>query len=252
MAWVRTEEGAPLHPKFFRSGVAAFGFWAACLAYCVRYLTDGFIPARDLPLIFPGTPPEDVMTLVEILVREGLLEVRGERYKMHDFEHYQPLKKDYLRAQRERITRARQGGINSGISRKRAASTKREVFPSDKTNSEPNRTEPIRTEPKVVQKSIVGLTPDATPLNGFRHEAETILDFLNEKAGRTFRPSRSNLALIEARLKAGASVEDCRGVIVRKVRAWATDPKMAPYLRPATLFGAVKFDQYIGEQGRPS
>jgi uncharacterized phage protein (TIGR02220 family) len=90
------------------------------------------------------------------------------------------------------------------------------------------------------------------PLNGFRSQAEVVLAFLNTKTGRTFRPTPSNLALIEARLKAGASIEDCRGVIVRKVRAWATDPKMATYLRPATLFNATKFDQYIGEQGRPS
>jgi uncharacterized phage protein (TIGR02220 family) len=104
----------------------------------------------------------------------------------------------------------------------------------------------------LIGRSIVGQTPDVRPLNGYRHDAETILSFLNAKAGRTFRATPSNLTLIEARLKAGASLEDCRGVIVRKVRAWAADPKMALYLRPATLFNATKFDQYVGEQGRPS
>ena len=99
---------------------------------------------------------------------------------------------------------------------------------------------------------IVGLAPDVPPRNSYRAQAREILDFLNLKAGSAFEPVEANLKLIEARLKEGASVEACRGVIVRKVRKWATDPKMAEYLRPATLFNATKFAQYVGEQGRPS
>ena len=38
-----------------------------------------------------------------------------------------------------------------------------------------------------------------------------------------------------------------RAVVVRKCRDWAADEKMEPYLRPATLFNATKFAQYVGE-----
>ena len=57
----------------------------------------------------------------------------------------------------------------------------------------------------------------------------------------------ANLDLIEARLKTGASVDDCKAVIQRKVRDWRGDPKMAKYLRPETLFAARHFESYLGE-----
>ena len=92
--------------------------------------------------------------------------------------------------------------------------------------------------------------PDALPpskLNGKKTEAVEVLNFLNEKAGRAYRPTEANLGFIVARFKEGATVSDCRKVIAKKCREWATDEKMAEFLRPATLFNRQKFDQYIGE-----
>jgi len=43
-------------------------------------------------------------------------------------------------------------------------------------------------------------------------------------------------------------VQDCKGVIARKVREWQDDPKLAKYLRPETLFDATKFESYLGEK----
>jgi len=83
--------------------------------------------------------------------------------------------------------------------------------------------------------------------NKFRLQAIEVLNFLNEKTGRAYRPVDTNLKLIIARLKTGASVIDCRQVIAKKTREWKGDKKMAEYLRPATLFNATKFEQYMGE-----
>lgn len=88
------------------------------------------------------------------------------------------------------------------------------------------------------------------PENGhypFRTNAITVLNFLNERAGRNYQPTRVNLDLIVARLREGATVTQCKAIISRKVAAWGEDPKMAPYLRPATLFNATKFSSYQGE-----
>lgn len=74
-----------------------------------------------------------------------------------------------------------------------------------------------------------------------------ILDFLNLKAHKAYRPTDSNLGFIMARLREGATAGDCKQVIAKKVREWGTDEKMEPYLRPATLFNRTKFDQYVGE-----
>jgi uncharacterized phage protein (TIGR02220 family) len=84
---------------------------------------------------------------------------------------------------------------------------------------------------------------------GLRPTAQKILEFLNEKAGKAFRPVAAHLDLIQARLKDGATEANCRGVIARKVREWGPDPKMAKYLRPETLFNRTKFESYLGERG---
>lgn len=79
-----------------------------------------------------------------------------------------------------------------------------------------------------------------------KNQAKEILEFLNEKAQKNFKPVDANLKPIMARIKE-SSMKDCRQIIAKKVREWSNDPKMAPYLRPATLFNATKFAQYQGE-----
>ncbi len=83
--------------------------------------------------------------------------------------------------------------------------------------------------------------------NGFAAHAKEVLAFLNKKTGRHYQPVKANLRLIEARLREGATVEQCRAVIGRKVAQWRNDPRMTEYLRPATLFAASKFASYQGE-----
>ena len=91
----------------------------------------------------------------------------------------------------------------------------------------------------------VGLAPDE-----LHDQCVSILAFLNETAGRDYKPVPANLRLIEGRLKEGATVEVCKAVITRKCAEWAGG-EMAQYLRPATLFNPTKFAQYQGDAGRP-
>ena len=101
--------------------------------------------------------------------------------------------------------------------------------------------------------------PDVHPLessqtppkgNGaFKAEAKEVIEFLNAKAGRKYRPEGPNLEFVVARLKEGYELRQLRGVIAKKCRDWMADEKMAQYLRPATLFNRTKFSQYIGEIG---
>lgn len=81
-----------------------------------------------------------------------------------------------------------------------------------------------------------------------KKQAVEVLEFLNEQAGKSFRPVESNLKLIMARLRTGATVQNCKGVIVRKCRDWLGDPEMVKYLRPETLFNATKFESYLGQR----
>ena len=110
------------------------------------------------------------------------------------------------------------------------------------------------TETKT-EKNILSGKPDH--LSQFKSQAEEILEFLNKKTGRSYRafvglngsrkPSQS-LEIIMHRLRDGATVADCRGVIARKARKWGNDEKMSEFLRPKTLFNRTNFEQYLGEQ----
>lgn len=87
------------------------------------------------------------------------------------------------------------------------------------------------------------------PVEVKRSEAEEILDFLNKKTGKSFRPVAANIEPIRQRLKEGATVGEMKAVIAIKSRDWASDKKMMEYLRPATLFNKTKFWQYHGKIG---
>jgi len=77
--------------------------------------------------------------------------------------------------------------------------------------------------------------------------ARQVLDFLNDKTGRHYRPVKANLEMIAARLADGATEQELCQVVAKKCREWAGDEKMVIYLRPATLFNRTKFAQYQGE-----
>ena len=106
----------------------------------------------------------------------------------------------------------------------------------------------VKAEAEVEKITTLSSKLDSpSPNVKLKNEATEVLQFLNLKTGRAFRVNDTNLKLIVARLKSGASVQDCKTVIARKHREWGTNDKMWPYLRPATLFNATKFEQYIGE-----
>jgi uncharacterized phage protein (TIGR02220 family) len=81
-----------------------------------------------------------------------------------------------------------------------------------------------------------------------KNQAREVLEFLNFKTGKKFRlESDVNLKMVMARLSSGAPVGKCKQIIAKKTREWKDDEVMSKYLRPATLFNATKFEQYLGE-----
>lgn len=110
------------------------------------------------------------------------------------------------------------------------------------------------------RKDDVGLPPDPHPPRTNGHDqlqtrelralAIQALNFLNEKTGHSYESVPANVDPIVARLKQGSTLEDIRAVIAMKCREWSADEKMAPYLRPKTLFAAANFASYKGQLGR--
>jgi uncharacterized phage protein (TIGR02220 family) len=82
-------------------------------------------------------------------------------------------------------------------------------------------------------------------LSGKPDDISLVLNYLNEKTGRSYRLTDTNRSLINARLQ-NYSVAEITNVIDAKSTEWrGTD--MDKYLRPNTLFNATKFDNYMNE-----
>lgn len=83
-------------------------------------------------------------------------------------------------------------------------------------------------------------------------DARSVLDYLNQKTGKSFRPVESNLKFVRARINEGHTEAVLKSIVDRKCVEWPEGGKMHQYLRPATLFNAEKCNQYAGELSRPS
>lgn len=77
--------------------------------------------------------------------------------------------------------------------------------------------------------------------------AVSVIDWLNQKTGRTYRSKGVNLELVKARLSDGIKPWQLRAIITRKAKEWGPDDRMRRYLRPETLFNKTKCEQYLGE-----
>lgn len=103
----------------------------------------------------------------------------------------------------------------------------------------------LETETETETETTLSGKPDISPSS--KAEALAVLDYLNQCAKRSYRPVDANLKFILGRLKSGATPLQMREVVFAKCQQWGDDEKMSEYLRPATLFNATKFEQYLGE-----
>ncbi|MFL6676116.1 MAG: conserved phage C-terminal domain-containing protein [Massilia sp.] len=103
-----------------------------------------------------------------------------------------------------------------------------------------NPTTPVKQKPTPSSSSSSSSSEDKVA-------AGDILTYLNEQASRNYKPLPASIKLIVARLNEGATVDECKAVVDAKVTEWRDDSKMRAFLRPATLFNAMKFANYVGE-----
>lgn len=74
-----------------------------------------------------------------------------------------------------------------------------------------------------------------------------ILQYLNELAGKRFKPIKSNLTPIAARLKDGYTVQELKEIIQVKTLEWKNNEVMNPHLCPTTLFRPSNADKYLNQ-----
>lgn len=107
-----------------------------------------------------------------------------------------------------------------------------DIQPTTNKNDKNERTE---------KKSYMSGKPDAVAL----------LDYLNQKAGKSFRPVDAHIEMLKARLREPqVTAEGIKQMIDAKCRDWLNDEKMRHYLRPQTLFNKSKFADYYDQRNQ--
>lgn len=116
MGWVRLDDAFYDHQKFIEAGPLAGWLWVCSLAWSNRNLTDGFIPANQVPRLasfdgfahhmwsgelMGGGEDVDVRDLAGDLVSLRLWDEVEGGYRIHDFHDYQPSAEQVL-AKREK------------------------------------------------------------------------------------------------------------------------------------------------------
>jgi len=84
-------------------------------------------------------------------------------------------------------------------------------------------------------------------IENYKKVEKEILEYLNKKAGKNYKPVAANLENISARLGEGYNQKDFERVIDCKTAQWKGSEKWDKFLRPATLFGPKKFPGYANE-----
>jgi uncharacterized phage protein (TIGR02220 family) len=84
--------------------------------------------------------------------------------------------------------------------------------------------------------------------NKIAEATRDVIGLLNERGGFRYDvEAPGNRTKVKRLLAKGYTVEQMRKVVAIKCKKWKGDPKMDDFLRPSTLFGPEKFDDYVGE-----
>lgn len=94
-------------------------------------------------------------------------------------------------------------------------------------------------------------SPDGEKKDPSRDLRKDIIDYLNKKADKNFKPnSNKTKSCINARFKEGFNdLDDYKKVIDIKTHEWKNSPSMNKFLRPETLFG-TKFEGYLNQKSQ--
>lgn len=133
--------------------------------------------------------------------------------------------------------------------RRDAARMTRDVNPLNSTSTGVNNVTHAVSSKQEAEASkpnpIVPLARDDAQKKARKTEALQLLEFLNSRAKRHFRPVPANLKFIEARLAEGISLQDLKTMTAKKCHEWVGTDQEA-YLRPETLYNATKCHSYLG------
>lgn len=113
----------------------------------------------------------------------------------------------------------------------------------ERNNSESNRADSLFLIPD--SPILIPDTSDKRSLSG-KPDVMIVIEHFNLVTGQKLKvATKSHSENISGRLSDGYTVDDLKMVIDFKNDEWSNDPKMAQYIRPATLFQTGKFGGYL-------
>jgi len=96
--------------------LAALGFYAATLALCQSYRTDGHVPTEQLAAVI-ACPEADRKRLTDALIAVHLFDVVDDGIQVHDYLDHNNSKAEIEAARSAMSVGGRKGGIRSGQTR---------------------------------------------------------------------------------------------------------------------------------------
>ena len=236
----------PFYPGDYASDTSDL---SCCEHGCYRLLLDAFWSRGPLPddlnRLQRLSANCDAETLRFILERYWDRTERGwVNAKMEE------IRKEQSAKHQRRVNAGRRGGLqkseNKGVS-----SNARAMLEQCSSNQNQNQNQKEETMPS--SGELDPGPPKVRKGSSDAHkEAAELLEYLNTKAGRSYRAKDNSgkwsphVEQAKARI-AEYGVDAIKAVIDRKVAEWSSDEKMARYLRPDTLFNRTKLANYIGD-----
>lgn len=155
-----------------------------------------------------------------------------------------------LQKERERQATNREQKSNAGrASAQRRANGKATEHPTEgATESNPPSPTPSSTPSPSSSSSSPPTSKKTKPLLSGKPDPTEIIEYLNLKCSRNFKPTPKHRKQINARIKEGYTLEDFKRVVDNMVKRWGDDGEMMEFLRPITLFG-TKMDSYLNTNG---
>lgn len=156
MAWFKIDDGFWAHPKTVGLSGPAVALWLRGGTWSASQLTDGFIPAKILPLLQAET------SHAAELVEADLWEVLPDGWGFHDWQKYQPTR-EQVEAKRDSISakRAEAGrkGAESRWKNGKNGKAMANAWQDDGKRMAPSRPVPSRPDPDINHLGLSGHLP---------------------------------------------------------------------------------------------
>jgi len=243
MAWIESHQGVERNPKTIKLSLLMgwdidqtigklHRFWW----WCLEFSADGNVSrhSADMVAISVGLSADQGEKFISAMYESEFLDkTSNNQFLIHDWLEYagRYLKDTKFRRNPEKIKEIIALYLTI-VGRQNA----------DKTPTK-RRKSAVPDLPDLTLPDLPDLTLPK-PVSG-KPDFESIIAHLNLKTGKDFKPTTTATRRnIQARWNEGFRIEHFKIVHENMTAKWLTDPKMAQYLRPETLY-SPKFEGYL-------